>query len=382
MGVTELFNYMDKVRRQLLSFDSKDVIIIYHDDADGLSAGAIAYQMLNQLGYNIKLICIEKLLEDIIKFIHSSYNKVIFYVDIGSPHADKISRYNNSRNLTVILDHHDPTRGDDPLVYNINPEFFGLEGEKDCSGSVITYFFAKTLDKENIKLSYIALIGAQEIPGEYTGLNLLAKKDYEALGISYDFKKMFSLLQVLGPVGYYVGGPIKGIKACLEGISSEIENLVNKLEERRKTANRRMLSILYRGGLNKKRYIQWFYDNGVYRGMGTKVIGTFCSYLSYQRRLIDPHKYIVGYMDMPNEIPGLMKMSGEWIKVSSRAPRELRMRIEEGKYPGVNDFLIEAANKVGGVADGHKFAASAVLPKSKFDDFLDEAENYIDACVK
>jgi hypothetical protein len=34
---------------------------------------------------------------------------------------------------------------------------------------------------------------------------------------------LFSKLQILGAVGYYEDGPDLGIKACLEGISPEIE---------------------------------------------------------------------------------------------------------------------------------------------------------------
>ena len=382
MGIKEFLDYMGIVKDKFLEYDSRDVILIFHDDADGLSSGAIAYHMLTKLGYNIRLVCVEKLLEDIIKFVHSEHNRVIFYVDIGSPHGDKISKYNNSKNLTIILDHHDPTQASDPLVYNVNPEFFGLEGERDASGSVVTYFFAKTVDADNASLAPIALVGAQEIPGELTGMNLLVKRDYESLGIEYDFKKMFSMLQILGSVGYYRNGPYLGIKACLEGLSRDIEDFAKRLEEERRKANRRMLAILYREGFRKGRYVQWFSDKNVFRGMGTKVIGTFCSYLSYQRKLVDQDKYIIGYMKMPPEIPGLMKLSSELIKVSCRAPERLRKLIEVGRYPGVNDVIIYSAERVNGIGDGHRYAASAVIPSKNINRFISCAEEYISKKIK
>ena len=383
MNFKEFLNYIHKAKDALLSYDGRDVILIFHDDADGISAGAIVYKSLIQLGYNVKLVCIEKLMDQIIRYIHlSNKNKIIFYVDIGSSHGDKISKYNKGNNLTIILDHHDPVAANDPMVYNVNPEFFGYEGERHASGSTVAYLFAKAIDPSNINLSGIALIGAQEIPGELSGLNLLVKEDFISLKISFDYKKMFSILQVLGSVGYYEGGPIIGVKACVEGLSKEIEDYAKSLEERRKAANKKMLSLLYRKGLKKGRYVQWFYDYNVYRGMGTKVIGTFCSYLSYQLRLIDPNKYILGYLDMPNEIPNLMRLEGNWVKVSCRAPKKLRAQIEAGNSPGISDFLVPMASQVGGIGDGHKFAASAVIPKERINEFMSQVDEYINNYYK
>lgn len=361
----------------LNSYQSREALLVFHDDADGLSSGAIAYETLRKLGYNIKLVCIEKLMEQIIKYIHSNRQRIILYVDIASPHADKISRYNKGRNLTLILDHHDPTKSTDPLVYNINPEFYGMEGERDASGSVVTYFFSKAVDPSNIKLAPIALIGAQEIPGRPRGLNIIAYREAQKTHVDIDYKKAFSSLQVLGSVGYYQNGPLDGVKACLEGFSGGIIDRVNKLEEFRKSANRKMLAILYKRGLNKMGHIQWFDSYNIYRGMGTKVIGTFCSYLSYQTKLIDQQKYIVGFMDMPNEIPGLMELEGEWTKVSLRPPKILRKYIGEGRYPSTSEITVKTAELLGGFGDGHKYAASAVIPRNKKEDFVEIANGTI-----
>ena len=378
MTINKLFKDIEEAINRLYSYPSKDVILIHHDDADGLSSGAILCKSLSDAGYNVKLVCIEKLMDQVIRHIHTTFKgKVIFYADIGSPHADVISRYNNSGSLVIILDHHDPSEATDETVLNINPEFYGLEGEVDASGSVMAYLFSKYLDESNISLSKIALVGAQELPSQGGKLVKLVYEDVDKVGLDIDLKEMFKILQILGPVGYYEDGPKLGVKACLEGLTQDVMDKYRLLEERRRNANRRMLAILYKYGLRKGRYIQWFDSYNVYKGMGTKVIGSFCSYLSYQKRLVDQDKYIVGFMEMPNIIPGLMELDGRWIKVSMRAPEKLRRLIESGRYPGIVDVLIEASEKVGGVGDGHKYAASAVIPYENRDPFIHELDNAI-----
>ncbi len=378
MTINKLFKDIEEAINRLYGYSSKDVILIHHDDADGLSSGAILYKSLSDAGYNVKLVCIEKLMDQVIRYIHTTFKgKVIFYADIGSPHADVISRYNNSGSLVIILDHHDPSEATDKMVLNINPEFYGLEGEVDASGSVMAYLFSKYLDESNISLSKIALVGAQELPSQDGKLVKLVYEDVDKVGLDIDLKEMFKILQILGPVGYYEDGPKLGVKACLEGLTQDVMDKYRLLEERRRNANRRMLAILYRYGLRRGRYIQWFDSYNIYKGMGTKVIGSFCSYLSYQKRLVDQGKYIVGFMELPNIIPGLMELDGRWIKVSMRAPEKLRRLIELGEYPGIVDVLVDASEKVGGVGDGHKYAASAVIPYENRDSFLRKLDDAI-----
>lgn len=363
--------------KALLSYPSKDALLIFHDDADGIASGALAYIGLTKYGFNVKAVCIEKLMPQVIEHIHATnQGKVIFYVDIGSPHANVISKYNKGRNLTIILDHHDPTPSEDEYVLNINPEFYGLEGERDSSGSTVVYYFFRLSDESMKKHSLIALVGAEEIPEPRGELIKIVAEDAKGYKLS-DVKEMFRVLQVLGSVGYYKNGPLMGLKACVEGLTEDIKAIANQWEEQRKAANSRLLSILYKKGLNKLRYIQFFDSYDVFKGMGTKVLGTFASYLSYQGRLIDRDKYIIGFMDMPNEIPGLMYLKGTWTKVSSRVTDYLRAKIDANKYPSVNDVLVKSAEEVGGLADGHKHAASAVIPRDKQSAFLEAADAYV-----
>ncbi|HDJ89742.1 MAG TPA: DHH family phosphoesterase, partial [Thermoprotei archaeon] len=352
--IESFINSIDNTIKHLKKYRSKDVLLIFHDDADGISSGAIAYKALKREGYNVELICIEKILPQILEYIHGkNRGKIIFYVDLGSPHADKISNLNSSKNLVIILDHHDPTKSTDPLVFNINPELYGMTGERDASGSAVTYMFAKKFNDTNIELAPIALIGVKEIPGSLRGINLLVKNDAEKVGIKIDVEKYFKILQVVGPVGYYNEGPYIGIEACLNGLTTKIEKFYNELREKRTRANKRMLAILYRKGFNYTNHIQWFDTGNIFGGMGTKVLGTFCSYISYMGKLIDPYKYIVGFMKLPKNIPRLMEIEGDWLKVSCRASNILKRKIRFEEAPPIVDILIYASKKVGGIADGH-----------------------------
>jgi len=364
----------------------KEIVLIFHDDADGLCSAAITKATLEREGYGVRTFCLEKVYPEVVESLHQGEGQVIFYVDIGSAHADLISERNSSRNLVIILDHHDPMPASDPRVYDLNLEHYGFRGENDFSGATCCYLFAKALNERNKDLSYLALVGSCEIPSGFMSLNKVVldeavenevvrvegkKMKIAKLGVSV--KSLFSKLQILGATGYYEGGPELGIKACLEGITDETKRKIEELEERRKEANKRLLARLYRERLRETDHIQWFDAGDVYRGMGTKVIGQFCSFLSYQRRLIKPNKYILGVMNVQPEVPGWGRLKGRLAKASVRVSREMQTLIDQGKIPSAVDLLIKASKEFG-VADGHKYAANVVIPVDKKEVLIEKAE--------
>ncbi|KPV65271.1 MAG: DHH family protein [Candidatus Bathyarchaeota archaeon BA1] len=370
---------------------TKEIVLVHHDDGDGICSAAIMKAALEREGNQVKTLCLEKIYPEVIESLHKGEDQTIFYVDIGSSHADFISRCNASRNLTIILDHHDPKPSKDPRVYDLNLEHYGFLGESDFSGATCCYLFAKALNERNMDLSYLALVGSCEIPEGLMGVNRVVldeavknnvvwvegkKIEIRKFGIRID--DLFSRLQILGAVGYYEGGPELGIQACLEGITDEVRRKIDELEERRKEVNKRVLARLYRERLRETDHIQWFDAGDMYRGMGTKVIGQFCSFLSYQRRLIKPDKYIVGIVNVPLDIPGWGKLKETLAKASVRVPKSLQALIDEGKMLGAVDLLVKAS-KGFGVADGHKYAANATVPIDKKEDLIKNAERVMSA---
>jgi len=370
---------------------SKEVFLVHHDDADGLCSAAVTKAAMEREGYGVKTFCLEKIYPEVIESLHENMGRIIFYADIGSSHADFISQCNASRNLTIILDHHDPTPATDPRVYDLNLENYGFRGENDFSGATCCYLFAKTLNESNTDLSYLALVGSCEIPKGFMGLNKVVLdeaikngvvqgegKKIEIVKFGTRVDSLFSKLQILGAVGYYEGGPELGIKACLEGITDQVKQKIDEWEERRKEVNKRLIARLYRERLKETDHIQWFDAGDMYKGMGTKVIGQFCSFLSYQKRLIKPNKYIFGIVNVPPDIPGWGKLKKAFVKISVRVPENMQTLIDQGKTLGAVNLLIEAS-KGFGIADGHEYAANIVVPIDKKEDLLRKAEEILSA---
>jgi len=157
-----------------------------------------------------------------------------------------------------------------------------------------------------------------------------------------------------------------------------LEDKINALEERRKNVNRKLLGRLYRERLKETKHIQWFDAGDMYAGMGTKVIGQFCSFLSYQTRLIKPDKYILGFVNVPLEIPKWGKLKENFVKASVRVPRTMQEMIDQGKLPGAVN-LMEIASKDFGMADGHQYAANVVLPVARKFELLENAERVLES---
>jgi len=362
---------------ELKAAKPKEAIIVHHDDADGLCSAAITKRALERERIKVKTFCLEKVYTEVIEDLHSKAGQTIFYVDIGSSHADLISEYNKGRNLTIILDHHDPKPSKDSKVLDLNLEHYGFRGETDFSGATCCYLFAKALSESNVALSYLALVGSCEIPEGLLGINKMVLeealkngviqqkgKSFEITTFKTRVDAFFSKLQILGAVGYYEGGPEIGINSCLEGLNKEAEEKVEALEARRKEANRRVLGRLYRQRLKETEYIQWFDAGDMYAGMGTKVIGQFCSFLAYQARLIKPNKYILGFVNVPPEIPDWGKLKEKFVKGSVRVPKALQSLIDCGKLLGAVNLLDKASEDFG-IADGHQYAASVIVPMDK-----------------
>jgi len=372
---------------ELRAMKLKESTLVHHDDADGLCSAAIMKTALEREGLHVEIFCLEKTYSEFIDDLHKRKNEAIIYCDIGSDHADFISSVNARKNLTIILDHHhDPPEVTDARVFDLNLERFGFEGDTEFSGATCNYLFAKILNKANINLSYLAIVGSREIPGDVVGLNKNVlgeaigngvveiedkKIRISKLGLTAD--DLFSKLQILGAVGYYEDGPRLGIQACLGEVTEQIKAKVKEWEQKRKNVNKRLMGWLYRQRLKEMEHLQWFDAGDMYKTMGTKVIGQFCSFLSYQTRLVKPDKYIFGFMNVPSEVPGWQgKLKGPLVKVSVRVPRTLHELIDKGEARSAVGLLIKASEGFG-IADGHKYAANVVIPADKTEVLLRNA---------
>jgi RecJ-like exonuclease len=367
----------------------KEAVILHHDEADGLTSAALTKIALQRLGLVTNLICLDKLYPEVLKDAESTHRRVVAYVDLGSGHVDWLIKENLAQNLIVVLDHHDTSTIQDPLMYNLNPELDGFSGEKDASSATVAYFFCKAIDPELSSYAHLATIGSVELPGEPQGLNLIAMNEAGEQGLIIDSSKgdaridiegmrisrtrASSLLNVLGSVGYYQSGPEMGVEACERGFSAQTMEKAKAFENERKQANRIMLTTIRKAGLSQRNNVQCFHAHDNYKGMGGKVVGSFCSYLSYQRG-VNPVKYLIGMMNVPPDIPGWGKLSSPLVKVSGRAPQVLARLIAKGTKPPLSRILPDSCLKTGGFGDGHSVAASGVFPVGREEMFLDEID--------
>jgi single-stranded-DNA-specific exonuclease len=375
-----------QAKEAILQSGLKDALILHHDEADGLCSAALTKVAIEKLGIETRLICLDKLYPEVVKDVEGGSRRLVVFSDLGSGHVRLLESQNRSKSVLVILDHHDTTESKDPLIHNLNPELNGFSGEKDASSSTVAYLFAKTVDSSLVNFAPLAIIGSTEIPGEAQGLNKIPIQDAEKTGavkrtpkggVKFDGpvpwlspSRASSILNVLGSVGYYRDGPKLGLAACIKGFDTQILETAKRLEEERKNANQRMMEKIRNRDLTQMKNVQWFHAKENYKGMSGKVVGSFCSYLSYQR-LVNPVKYLIGMMNVPPEIPGWGRLPSSLVKVSGRAPQPLAKIIETGKRPPLSRILPDACEKVGGFGDGHTVAASGVFPVGREEAFLD-----------
>ncbi len=133
---------------------SRKIHIVTHIDADGITAGAIASETLRRLGIEYSLDCVKQLDDIILNKLIKENHELVWFTDLGSSISNEFPEINK-----IITDHHScPT--DSNFPYHLNPHLFNLEGSYDISGAGTTFLVSKCIDKNNIDLSPLAIIGA------------------------------------------------------------------------------------------------------------------------------------------------------------------------------------------------------------------------------
>jgi single-stranded-DNA-specific exonuclease len=84
---------------------------------------------------------------------------LIIFTDCGGGDLDLLNSQFAHHQL-IILDHHQTVTEADSSFIHVNPHLFGIDGSRDISGAGTAYFVAKALDKTNVDLAIVAVIGA------------------------------------------------------------------------------------------------------------------------------------------------------------------------------------------------------------------------------
>ena len=129
-----------------------EITLFHHNDTDGLCSGAILLRALTRAGYHVKRICLEKPYPGVLEKVFRAEGRVFVFADFAGRIAPHLAALNRNRNLVLVLDHHAAAPIEAPElhgVYNLDPELYGLKGDRDISASVTCFLFARMLDGAN-----------------------------------------------------------------------------------------------------------------------------------------------------------------------------------------------------------------------------------------
>jgi len=395
-----LFNAMEQALAEVRQWPEKTVQIFHHNDADGITSGAILTRAFEREGFKVQRSCLEKPYPAVLKKVYEQEGHLIIFADFAGRIAPMISEMNKGRNLTLILDHHVAEASTDPMVHNLDPDLYGLKGDRDISGSTTCYLFALTMDAINHDLAQVAAIGAVA-DGFFVNGKLVSQNRDAALeavqqgkmeirkieaGEQYLLKsskgdtpvlEFGDYLDLLGGVGYYQNGPDMGVRTCLEGVSPESDRMVEELKTIRTAKFNAEIARLQAGALKKTPHIQWFHVEKRLFPMGVKMIGALCDAIR-DTNLIDPLKYLAGFQVIPDKIPGFGTITFNEVKISMRVSPYMEGEIRAGRAMGLNIFLPEATSRLGGFSDAcHSLTAATTVAIGKEKQLIDEMEKIL-----
>jgi len=133
--------------------------VVSHLDADGLAAAGIIGKALTRLDATFR-IRIERWIDaKVVEGILADKPSLIVFTDFGSGDLDVLNS-KLSKQEAIILDHHQPVGEADSSFVHVNPHLYGIDGSRDLSGAGAAYLVAKAVDKANVDLAGIAVVGA------------------------------------------------------------------------------------------------------------------------------------------------------------------------------------------------------------------------------
>jgi hypothetical protein len=392
---------MEHSIQAIKAWPDETIQLFHHNDSDGLSSGAILTRAFERQGYTVKRFCLEKPYPKVLQQVYEQEERILVFTDFAGRIAPLLSELNKGRNLTLILDHHVAEASTDERVHNLDPDLFGLKGDRDISASTTCYLFALALDPINRDMAHIATIGAVGdgffVDGQLVSQNRAVTMEAVQQGKieirKYENGEQYYLvnsrgtancievgdyLDLLGGVGYYQAGPDMGVRVCLDGFSPESDRMVESLKAIRSKIFAEEINRLQSGELHQTANIQWFTVEKRFFPMGVKMIGAFLDAIK-DSSLIDAHKYIAGFQIIPDEIPGFGSINFNEVKVSMRVSPYLEGEIRAGRVMGLNILLPDATNRLGGFSDAcHSLTAATTVAIGKEARLIEEMEKIIE----
>jgi RecJ-like exonuclease len=390
----------------------REVMVVTHIDADGITAGTIAHVSLLRAGIESTIKFVKQLDELEIEKIKDE-NVFVWFTDIGSGVIDSLDGLE-----FAITDHHVP-KAQHPL--QLNPHDFGYDGTYELSGATTTYLVAKYLrngstlfdyERDNSDLLPLSIVGAvgdlQDsrwgrlqgynsdpfIPGvtanEIGVLNLLDSLEIDPwqrwIDLSMEEKRRVvsaivglamdsgipytSILRMVGEC-YILLNEEEGTEKRDAMEFSTLLNATARYDEAEvgvrvclgdENAYRRARTLLQNHRRNLSEGIRFVDKNGIEELQNIQ-------YFHAKDNIPDTIVGIVAGMCFHKgnrEKPIIAFAESEkGIKVSARATYRL---VEKGVH--LAKAMQRAAEAVGGIGGGHSVAAGATIPEGKEEEFL------------
>lgn len=150
----EELDRISKIFKSLVK--EKNVKIVFHNDADGLTSASIIAKMLLRENINFEMKMVKQLTSEVIKNLRMKEKDFLVLTDLGSGQLDLLKDLLEITQV-LILDHHEPKKLEDMNLFHLNPLAYG---EEEISSSMLCYLFAKSVNLKNVDLIDLAIVGA------------------------------------------------------------------------------------------------------------------------------------------------------------------------------------------------------------------------------
>jgi RecJ-like exonuclease len=138
----------------------KDLLVVSHVDADGLTAAAIICTALDRRGLEYRPLFFRQLDKSALDEVADCGADLVIFTDLGSGMIQQICDLGLS---AVVADHHKPAVFEARPLAHINPHLVGADGANQLSGSGTSFLLARALayaPRSNDDLAALAVVGA------------------------------------------------------------------------------------------------------------------------------------------------------------------------------------------------------------------------------
>jgi single-stranded-DNA-specific exonuclease len=146
-----------------------NIVIISHNDADGISSLQIIQNLLHKMKINNDYFIYnrstswENYLNGILPR-HQSTKSGLIFTDVGSTLSDLLPIIKEREEHFYILDHHEVESQFDyktlpENLHFINPTIYGFDGLDHIAGATLTHMFATSIDPTLLKYGWLTVIG-------------------------------------------------------------------------------------------------------------------------------------------------------------------------------------------------------------------------------